>query len=325
MKRLLFVFCTFLLFSFSTASALTLSFDTQGQGGAGTVIEIATFDWAPSSAVTQGSNGMGLGDTFTLYTHGTASVLQDDSSTSVGGSLLSTKEITFVTGFSEKIIVDTTTPVNSNQTYTLDSTSTVNFFKVYIDDIDADSDLNDGTAGTGFSDGTLLFEGTITSSLGIFSAFFTNPGVLDQFGSDEATGSAFGSGANTQMSVIGGGATFGITTTVQFTDFNTDYFYDVDASTILSMLFNTSTQNVIPFFQVDPSNKYYTESGYYTADIGNINGAPTDQNGNSLTGKDVIFQMDANTSIVGVVPEPSTIALFGLGLLTFSGIVRRKA
>ncbi len=323
MKRFLFVFCTFLLFSFSNASALTLSFDTEGQSGAGNVIDIATFDWAPSSAVTVGSNGSGLGDTFTLYTHGTASILQDGSSTSVGGILLANKEITFVTGFSEKIITDTTDTFGSFQRYSLDATSQVNFFNVYIDDIDADSDLNDGESGKGFSDGTLLFSGTITSSTGSFASNFGELQKLDSFGSDDASNtSAFGS--SNQLSVTGGGATYGLSTNIKFTNFNTDYFYDLDNTAVLSMLFNTSSQNVLPFNHVDPSTDYWTGSGYYKADIGDINGSPTDQSGKSLTGKDVIFEMDASTSVVGVVPEPGTIALFGFGLLTFAGIVRRK-
>jgi hypothetical protein len=51
--------------------------------------------------------------------------------------------------------------------------------------------------------------------------------------------------------------------------------------------------------------------------IGIINGAPRN-------GPDVIFETDASTSDSGVVPEPTTMVLFGFGLLGFAAVARRK-
>lgn len=331
MKRL--IFLLLIVLGFST-SANALMFDPTGTGDTTNLVEITTWDWAPSSAIAVDSNGVQTGDTFMLLTHGTLSVGYDSSSDPSFSPAFSGLgvEITFVSGFTEKIVsegYDAGTDLTTQNFEVLSSGN--NFFEVYIDakndalNQNADSDLSGGTAGTGFNDGTLLFKGTVFGGLGSFSSVLTSSVPLDQFGGDEASGNNDGNPNNDpflndgqQNTVTGTGGTT-IYSSVAFSDFNTDYFPEIDATALLWLIFSTNSSNNLPFQQVDPSNMYWDGTNYIQAELGAINGSV------ASWGNDVIFQMDASTSEIGVVPEPATFLLFGVGLLCFAGITRRKA
>jgi hypothetical protein len=325
MKKFLVFIAALLLITASNASALLVDVDGDGNNATGTQYDITKWDWAPSTSVAQGANGIQAGDTFDLFTFGTISSLFNGT-TNLGTAeniFGAGKEVTFVTGFTENVISVAGTPgVVETAAFTAQSGG---FFEVYLDDINADTDLfSDGLAGSGFNDGTLLFSGTITGGTGAFTTFFENPvpldavdggtdGVIDDASAENAFGNTPG-GIGTQLSVTGNGGST-IKTLVKFDHFNPLYFTDIVAP--LFYKFTTQTQNNLPFSQVDPSNQYWDGSALQNVAIGLVNGAPD-------PGKDVIFETDASTTDAGTIPEPTTFLLFGIGLLGFAGVARRK-
>ncbi len=321
MKKFLLLVSALLLLTASSASALLV--DVDGLSGTGTTYDITKWDWAPSTAVAVGGNGISIGDTFDMFTFGTLSSVFTGQSNIGDASLFgANKEITFVTGFTENVIDLSGTP-NVSQTAVF-TAQAGGFFEVYIDDMNADNDLSDGVAGGGFNDGDLLFSGTITSGTGSFSSIYLNSSALDTIDGgtdgvidDASATDAFNNGAsplNPQLSVTGNGGST-INTIVKFDQFNPNYFIDVTSP--LWYKFSTQTQNNLPFTQVDPSNKYWDGNTLQDVKIGIINGAP----GN---GPDVIFETDASTTDAGAVPEPATLLLLGIGLLGFGVVARRK-
>ncbi|WP_289020892.1 PEP-CTERM sorting domain-containing protein [Desulfobacter postgatei] len=327
MKKLIFLLLVVLGFS---TSANALMFDPTGSGDTTNLVEITTWDWAPSSAIAVDANGVHTGDTFTLLTHGFLSLGYDSTNTPSFSPAFSGLgiEITFVAGFDERIVSEGFDPSTGLTSQNFDVVSSGNnFFEVYIDTTpDADSNLAGGSAGTGFNNDTLLFKGTVFGGYGSFSSNLNSNVVLDNnFDGDEASGDNDGSSANDpflnddqQNTVTGTGGTT-IYSSVAFSDFNTAYFPLIDGNDLLWLILSTNTNNNLPFANVDPSNMYWDGTNYIQAELGAINGSPIYQ------GYDVIFQMDASTSEVGVVPEPATFLLFGVGLLCFARITRRKA
>jgi hypothetical protein len=322
MKKLSFLFATLfiLLVTFSNANALI--FDPTGSGGSAANVDIATWDWAPNSAAAIGGNAVLTGDVFTLLTHGSLGIAYDQSSSPIIPSgLHADYEITFEAGFQELVTSGSITAAAANATFKPLAGGSTNFFNVYIDTArDADSDLSDGSAGTGFGasgTATLLFSGKIVGGTGSFSTDLTlQSTVLDDHGADDASAtSAFGN--NPQLTVQGTGGTT-INTTVLFSNFNALYFPNITANLLYN--FSTNTQNNIPFTNVDPSNKFWDGSAIITPSIGSVNGDPTNDF------EDVVFQSDASTSEVGTstVPEPGTMFLLGLGLLSLAGVSRKN-
>ncbi len=325
----------------------TISFDADGTGGANGDVVIGAFDWAAGSTLAEDSVPTAVDDSFDVYSHGTLIGFLDAGGDPAGSPTgLNTAgsgfEITFISGFTETITSQSSVVaaydvgadlavgggddvITVDTTITLEDASTqnVNFFKIYYDDLSDGSGLKSSSLlGTGYNDGLLILDasvgvisGNFTSTLqfidvdssGDFSAGDTVITVdLDQSGNgDDWSG---------QQTVQGEGAT-ALEADAFYQD--DDFFKDDISSLLADLFFNTS--NVLPFQETNPSMSFDDGSGGTLApSLGDING---------LTGPDILFQTDANNSFVKTVsvPEPGSMFLLGLGLLTLGMTRRRRA
>jgi hypothetical protein len=300
------------------APAQALTFDTQG----GFILDVNTFDWAVGNALAVGGTNTQVGDTFQVLSHATLGTFND-----LGGpvaddhGLNSRYEITYVASFQE-YVWDQSTFGQSYVTTGAKDANTANFFEIYYDDT-PDSNM---LAGAGFNDGTLIASGVILAdgngNFNINPDLTANPpapqiGNLDQFGNVD--------NYPTIDTVEGQGST-GFKATVAFGMYDPNFF----VNGIGDMELDFTTNNRTPFIQADPS-------AWFTS-IANSNGAAPDQQGATVAsigtingdaangGPNFIFQTDASTTFkVNTVPEPSTIALFGLTLTGMGFATRRRS
>jgi hypothetical protein len=330
MKKKLFIIaaCVALLLMGSSAYAIRLDLSGNGGSDGSKVIDIDALDWTVSSALIQGGIPLSTGNTFTLFTHAQLGTFQSNSSTvdltSTGYNLGTNLEVTVVVGFGEKATfvggIPTPNP-GSTAAFAYDSSNTVNFFQIYLDTTpDADSSLTAGPAGagTGFHDGTMIAEGTVSSAYGTF----TVPNVTTTQNLDQTSN---GDQLAGQQTVVGNGSTT-INAYTTTTSYNKNYFLDMPAS--FSLLLNDTSNNAVPFRQVDPSDHYWDAStSAYISGL-NLNGAtgPGDITLgliNGASGPDMLLQTDASTAI-NAVPEPGSLFLMGLGLIGLAGFGRKR-
>jgi hypothetical protein len=267
------------------------------------------------------------GKAFTLYTYASLSNYTKGGKTfpelGIATGLGSSYEITMVAGFGE-----TVTNVGASfpgaAVFQYDPTNTVNFFQIYIDTAkDADNSLSDGTpniAGTGFQNGTLIMSGTVNKSLDTYAVGTADAGPLDQLNGDQYTAAInnlTGSSYTTIDTVGGaGGGSTSITALLSTDYINTDYFPDITNLNLPGFTISFNTLLNTPFTTVDPGTQFWDAStnSYITPNVGGTNGSD---------GPDFEFTVDANQSM-NPVPEPTTMLLFGTGLLGLAGIGRRK-
>ena len=185
-----------------------------------------------------------------------------------------------------------------------------NFFEIYYDANGATSANN--LSGEGFDEGTLILSGTILPFDGLrgtTSFLATSPGPvdLDNFGGNNynAIDTVFGNGsANLVVEV----------------DFHDPAFFLNDIDTLH---INVQSLTGLGFDQVDPSSCFDTTAGTNVSSFlgaGNGHGpcdpagTPTGSIGshNFITGPNVMLQTDASAALP--VPEPTTVALLGLGI-----------
>jgi len=328
-----------------------ITFDADGVGGANGDAVIGAFDWSAGSTLSDGAIPAGEGDDFDVYSHGSLIGFLDGAGDPAGSptglNVASTGfEITFISGFSETVdsvtrdaaVLQTDNGGNGTDVYTFDQTATlsdattqsVNFFKVYYDDLSDGSGVKSSSlSGLGYGDGDLILSANVSTVSGNFTTSFTfidvdNSGtftagdtltgfvLLDQSGNGDNWGG--------QLSVEGEGATT-LEADVFFQDNN--FFKDDISSLIADLFFNTS--NVLPFEETNPSKSFDDGSGgVLSLDNGLLNvGGLAGVNG--VSGPDILFQTDANNAFAKTVtvPEPGSMLLLGMGLFTL-GLTRRR-
>jgi hypothetical protein len=265
----------------SVQGSQVIPFDPNGTGGA-TSLQLGSIDSTPGNALAVGAIANGsivTGTPFQLLYQAKIGNLLDGAGNIVATPGLTTGgELTIVAQFNEVATLNGTGASLSTNTSQAGS-----FVRIYFDPGNNANDL----AGTGFNDGTLIYEGAIgTNGSGNFSVFSTTPQALDQFGTNDYPG----------LSTIVGGGLTSIEASTVFQD--ADFFL----SPLGALRFSFNTSTLAPFLQVNPAAQMFDGTAAATlASLGAING---------VTGPNFLFQADANASFV---PEPSSMALAGLG------------
>lgn len=317
------------LISIAVLAALGLAAQSQASvnvnvnpdaAGADSVLSVGTLDWTVSSALSVADAGQSItgrnahvGQQFMTYTHGKLASFNDGNGDPLTGTHLnSSYEWTFVAGF-KQAFTTVAAPAGAGTTAFDIVAGAPSFFEIWFD---ATPDGNNLT-GKGFSDGVRVLSGHFVSGSGAFTATqATNQpagvpeiGALDQFGSNNYAG---------LLSITGNGSATG---SIAVDSFDSTFFVNAPGS--LSLDF--TSQQKLAFQQTNPSACFWTGAGYLGGAGNAAQGcANTIGTLNGVDGPNVQFQVDASNSFSGVVPEPGSVALLGLGLAAV-GLIRRKA
>jgi len=265
-------------------------FDPTG-GGGGTVI--SAIDPAPGNALASNviSGGSAtVGSTFQLYYQAAVGTLVRPD----GTSLLPSGQLTVVASVTEQ--VTSVSAGGALATFAIAPVQVGSFLRIYQNPAIVFNNL----AGTGFTAGTLILSATpIVSGAG--SGNFANSGgpvLFDQHGADDYAG---------KQSTVGNGVS---TIDALVTSALPGYFPG-GVPSVIGLRFVTSSST--PFIAVDPSRSF-AEIGGPAPNLGAING---------LSGPDFQFVADAFVT-ANPIPEPSSVALMGLGLAGVVAVARRN-
>lgn len=300
-------------FAIAMASAATVNadpilFDPDGAGPAGSS-QITLLDLAPGNSITQGVTAFTpAGTPANILFQANMSVAKNGDNIVAANCLTSASAaimdcFKFVAGLPG--IVSEEVPPPSLE-FRFNPTSPVNFFNIYANNVPG-SDLN----GTNFTTGSLILTGTWLNDPSFFATFVPNlqsGGPLDQFGANDYPG---------VNSVAGTGA-FSGNLVVTFAD--STYFPSLATGTTL---FVASSKETLPYTQTNPTACFSATGAPGTdctspgvSSVGAVNG---------ISGPNTMLETDASFSfITPSVPEPATMALFGLVLLGGGATLRRR-
>ena len=332
-------------------SQASLLFDPDGTTATLTPVTITNFDWSPDSVLADGGNqaivnylnnqidGGARSTEFELYAHATLQAGTNGSDSTltpnapatqmVGTTLALTEaEYTAVVGFTESISSVVLGTGSNTATASFDYVNDGNSFFAMFYDTSANSDK---LTGTGYTDGTRIFEGGVVSTAG--GAFTVDPAdgttaLFDQAGGD---GDQWGG----QETVTGSGAQETITLHV-----DTSAGTYIDRNFFINELIEALIVNIdlsVPFEGDNNPSMAFSSSPTVNGDVipnlGSVNGgigfdAVTGLYTLGEGGPDFEFSTDNNSVWRAVnVPEPGMLALmgFGLGLLSFVSSRRKSS
>jgi hypothetical protein len=279
--------------SAAARAANVINFDPNGTAG-DTTFAVASLDEAPGNAlavdVLDENGNLRTGTPFELLYQARVAALRDANNNSLAVPGQDTAgELTIVASFFE-----VATGSNGAAVFSTDTDQTGSFLRIYFDPANDSNDLT----GTGFDNGTLIYEGVVLRDGG--GAFAEVPGVtdLDQFGDNDYSGI---------QTVRGAGGTI---INVATTSFDPNFF--LGPLPVFTISFNTS--NVTPFSQVDPAAMMFNGEAAANGGIGTLNGR---------SGPSFLFQADATASFT-VIPEPTSVLLLSVGLVGAVGYRMRR-
>jgi hypothetical protein len=277
-------------------------FNPAGTGGVGNATSISAFANSPGNELAQGgvtAINRGPGATFQLYYQASLGNLVSSATgnpfTPVG---LNTSgptgyQITMIASVTE-VVTSVNTSINT-ATFAVAPVQSPNSYLVMYQNtgvVGTAAGANNLT-GTGFNGGAVILTGTPHAS---------GPGVAN-FTTVAGTTAPFDQHSNAYPginSVVGNGSS-----TVEFnvTSFNPNFFFTPPPVLDVRLAMGLST----PFLQIDPSMSFPGRPGDATVlpAIGATNG---------LTGPDFQFVSQGQLTSPGVIPEPSSVVLLGLGI-----------
>jgi hypothetical protein len=320
-KRLLAAMIASAALGVGTAQAGDITFDMDGGTLAGNEIQVDTFDYAPSNVLFQGmvpSPGSPSFGAFNLWGAGLVSNFFLGNVAQSGG-FLATNEFTFEFFVpSEATFTSVLDGANFPDTdplyiYRVADPGSLGYFKVW-HGTGGTKDSNDIT-GTGYNNGTLILTALATSGGGTVTVDDDALVALD-----------------TAAPIVDGRSSYrmsgGIRLNLEVISFDSNYFLDnidVAAPLVVDLEIPSSSGLQSPFTTVNPSD----------AVVGQV---PVFGAGNTIDGSDIgclptgigapcdlLAQSDMSMTFTAEgVPEPTTLALLGMGLAAAGGAARRR-